>query len=157
MTNARFEQEIFIQTPPEKALGFMENVENHLKVHPLMVSIRLLETSTAPDGTPVQSYAIRDRMRLGPLIIRFTYHAALQVRPEGELIFDAFQFPRIKLHNIFRFQPEEAGTRVKEEVNIQAPRFLIKMVYEQAQQSHRRMWLNLKELLEEQGAGHENK
>jgi ligand-binding SRPBCC domain-containing protein len=152
MAEAHFEQEIIIQAPLEDVLAFMEKMENHQKIHPLVVSIRLIESASAPDGVPIRNYAIRDRMRLGPLTISFTYHTAFQVRPGGELILDATQFPRILLHNIFRFQPEGAGTRVKAEVNIQAPRLLIKTVFEQAQQSHRQMWLNLKTLLEAQGA-----
>ncbi len=152
MATTQFTQEIVIQAPPENVLGFLDNADNHPKIHPMVVGIRLTETTSAPDGTPVRNYAIRDRMRLGPFTIRFTYRAAFQRRSGSELVFDAVQFPRIKLHNIFHFQPEGMGTRVTEQVNIQAPRLLIKTVYEQAQHAHQQMLLNLKKQLEEQGA-----
>jgi ligand-binding SRPBCC domain-containing protein len=148
MATAHFEQEMFIQAPPETVLGFLDNAENHPKIHPMVVGIQLIEATSAPDGAPIRSYAIRDQMQLGPFTIRFTYRAAFQRRPGGELIFDAFQFPRIKLHNIFHFQPEGTGTRVTEQVNIQAPRLLIKTVYKQAQHAHQQMLLNLKKQLE---------
>jgi ligand-binding SRPBCC domain-containing protein len=148
MATAQFQQEIIIQAPVEQVLGFMAVMENHQQIHPLVVDIRLLNTTAAPDGVPIRHYAIRDRMRYRPFTLQFTYHTAFQVRPGAELILDAAQFPRIRLHNIVRFLPEGTSTCVTEQVNIQAPRLLMATVFEEAQRLHRDMLLNLKKCLE---------
>jgi len=153
MAHTTFEQDIFVNASPETARAFLAAMKNHPKIHPLIVAIEALDPMTAPDGTPVQRYHIRDRMRLGPFTIAFTYLATLRTGTLGELIFEAFQFPRIRLFNTTCCLPEERGTRVKEEVKIEAPRLLMGTVLRQARQSHQEMLANLKQQLEEaQGA-----
>ncbi len=148
MAHAAFEQAIFIDAPPDRAQDFLASMQNHPQIHPLIVAIIPLPPTIDPDGLTVQHYHIRDRMRLGPLTIAFTYHTTTRLVGPGELKLEAFQFPRVRLFNTTRFLAEGAGTRVSEEVHIEAPRLLMGIVLRQARQSHQQMLANLKQQLE---------
>ncbi|SRR5579883_309790 len=148
MAHAAFEQDIFVSVPPEMVSNFLAAMQNHPQIHPLIVAITPLDPTTGQDGRLVQRYHIRDRMRLGPFTLAFTYLATLQTDAPGELHFEAFQFPRIRLSNTTRCLPEGTGTRVSEQVQIEAPRLLMRTVFQQARQSHHHMLLNLKRHLE---------
>lgn len=148
MTQTSFEQAIFVEAAPETARAFLASLHNHAKIHPLIVAIQSLGETTTPDGQVVGHYKIRDRMRLGPFTTSFTYRVNQWLDAEGNWLSEAFQFPRITLRNTTRFLPEGSGTRLKEEIRIDAPRWLSRFVFQQAQESHRHMLLNLKHLLE---------
>ncbi len=148
MAYATFEQDIFIKVSPDTARDFLASMKNHPRIHPLIVSITPLAPATDPDGTVVQRYRIRDRMRLGPLTVAFTYHATTRLSAPDTLKLEAFQFPRIQLFNTTRFAAEGDGTRVSEQVSIEAPRLLMGIVLQQARQSHQQMLANLKQQLE---------
>ncbi len=148
MAQAAFEQDVFIKTAPKTARDFLAAMTNHPKIHPLIVSITPLAPTTDPDGTVVQHYQIRDRMRVGPFTLVFRYHATTREHGPDELKLSAFQFPGIKLFNTTRFVAEGDGTRVSEQIRIEAPRLLMGTVLRQAQQSHQQMLSNLKRQLE---------
>ena len=149
MPQTSFEQDIFISTSPEKVKNFLTTLSNHRQIHPLIVNIQHTATTTATDGSEVNHYKIRDRMKQGPLMFSFTYDVEMSINAQGEIVFDAHQSPGIHLHNITRCHPEGAGTRVIERVEITAPSLLIKTVYKQGLASHQEMFVNLKKLLEE--------
>ena len=148
MANTAFEQDIFIAVQPEVVRDFLSTLHNHPKIHPLIIDVRHTNTTTAPDGTQVNHYLIRDQLRQGPFTYKITYRVTMNVNDAGAIISDAYQFPRIYLHNETHFLPQGNGTRVKERVEIRAPRLLIGIVYQQAILSHRKMLENLKSVLE---------
>lgn len=148
MAQRYFEQDIFVEAAPETARVFLASLQNHAKIHPLIIAVQSLGESKTPDGLVVGHYNIRDRMRLGPFTLRFTYRVNQWLDAEGNWHSEAFQFPRITLRNTTRFLPEGSGTRLKEEVRIDAPRLLSSFVFQQARESHRQMLLNLKKQLE---------
>ena len=112
------------------------------------MAIQSLGESKTPDGLIVSHYTIRDQMRLGPLTMRFTYRVHQWLDTGGNWLSEAFQSPRITLRNTTRFLPEGSGTRLKEEIHIDTPRWLSSFVFRQARESHRQMLLNLKKQLE---------
>lgn len=148
MSQTSFEQDIFIQASPEKVRAFLSTLNNHAQIHPLIVDIQHKQTNTAPDGTPINRYVIRDRMKQGPFLMTFSYSVEMNITPQGVIVYDAHQFPGIFLHNITHCLPEGTGTRLKEHVEITAPRLLVNTVYTQALASHKEMFENLKELLQ---------
>jgi len=148
MTQASFEQDVFIEVPPETVRAFLAALTNHSKIHPLIIAIEVLGTSSSPEGIEVGHYKIRDRMRLGPFTMTFTYRTNQWLDVQGNWVSEAYQFPRIMLRNTTHFLPEGSGTRLKEEIRIDTPRLLARFVYRQAFDSHRQMLHNLKKQLE---------
>ncbi|WIG60775.1 MAG: hypothetical protein OJF49_003523 [Ktedonobacterales bacterium] len=148
MAHASFSQNIFINAAPAAAIARLSEYSQHTELHPMIVAVRLLDTMSTADGGIRRDYRITDRMRLGPFTTRFTYRASITAAPNGRLDGEAFQFPRIHLHVTTICQPEGDGTRVAEEVKIDAPRLLMRTVYTQAQAAHKQLLANLKTLLE---------
>ncbi|HEX4203692.1 MAG TPA: SRPBCC family protein [Ktedonobacteraceae bacterium] len=148
MSQASFEQDICIDAAPEKVSAFLSTLDNHTQIHPLIIGIQHTQTSTAPDGTAINHYTVRDRMKQGPFLMTFSYRVEMSINVQGVIVYDAHQFPRIYLHNTMQCLPEGSGTRLKERVEITAPGLLMKTVYTQALSSHKEMFEKLKEILQ---------
>ncbi|GCE03387.1 SRPBCC family protein [Dictyobacter aurantiacus] len=149
MAHSSFEQDIFIHASPEEVKTFLSTLDNHTQIHPLIVNIRHTHTSTAQDGTTIDHYIIRDRMKQGPFLMTFSYRVEMSINAQGTIVYDAHQTPGIYLHNTTQCLAEGDGTRVKERVEITSPGLLAKTVYTQALASHQEMFIKLKQLLEE--------
>lgn len=148
MAQSSFEQDIFIQASPEKVKAFLSTLDNHRQIHPLIVNIQHTGVSTAPDGTTINHYVIRDRMKQGPFLMTFSYRVEMSINARGIIVYDAHQTPGIYLHNTTQCLAEGSGTRVIERVEITSPALLAKTVYSQALASHQEMFRSLKNLLE---------
>jgi len=149
MAQSSFEQDIFIHTSPEQVKTFLSTLDNHTQIHPLIVNIKYTRTSTAPDGTTINHYVIRDRVKQGPFHMTISYRVEMSINAQGTIIYDAYQSPGIYLHNTTQCVSEGNGTRVRERVEITSPGLLAKTVYTQALASHQEMFSKLKKLLEE--------
>lgn len=148
MAQSSFEHDIFIQASLEKVKAFLSTLDNQAQIHPLIVDIRHTHVSTTPDGTTINHYVIRDRMKQGPFLLTFSYRVEMSIDAQGTIVYDAYQSPGIHLHNTTQCLPEGNGTRVKERVEITSLGLLAKTVYTQALASHKEMFSNLKSVLE---------
>lgn len=148
MAHATFELDTFIEVSPAVVRDFLTTLHNQIKIHPLIVKIQQENSTTRQDGVSVDHYRIRDRMKLGPFTIQFTYRVEMSITATGEIISDAYQAPRIHLHNTTWCLAERNGTRLRERVEIKAPGLLIQTVYQQGKQAHEKSFENLKRLLE---------
>jgi Polyketide cyclase / dehydrase and lipid transport len=148
MAYREFGQSIYIEASPSVVLAHLASFEHHDSIHPMIVAVRELDPLYTADGTTQRRYAITDRMRLGPLTLRFTYLATIYEDAGGELVSDAYQRPRVHLRNTTRCAASGAGTLVYERVTVEAPRPLVGFVLRQAQTAHRAMLASLKALLE---------
>jgi hypothetical protein len=148
MVQRAFEQDIFIAAAPAVVRDFLAVLHNHPKIHPLIIGVRHTSTTTMPDGMQEDHYLIRDQLRQGPFTYKITYRVTIRVNAVGEIISDAYQFPRIHLRNTTSLLAEGNGTRLKERIEITSPRLLAGIVYQQALQSHMKMLENLKRVLE---------
>lgn len=148
MAQRMFEQEIFVDAEPPVVIGYLASYAHHDAIHPMIVAVRELDPRRTAEGTIQRRYAITDRMRLGPLTTRFTYLATIYQEVDGELVSDAYQFPRIHLRNRTRCEASGTGTLIREHVTVEAPRPLLGFVARQAETAHRAMLANLKALVE---------
>ena len=147
MSQAPFENAIFIEAEPERVARFLTTMSEHTSLHPLIVAIE--EEPSAPGDAPgSRRYRIRDRLRMGPFTFHIQYRATVWRDASGDIVSDAYQFPAVRLHNVTRCRAEGQGTRVEERVLVRAPWPLLGYVVEQARRSHQRMLENLKALLE---------
>lgn len=148
MAHRTFEQSLYIAASPALVREHLASYEHHDIIHPMIAAVRELDPQYLADGTTQLCYAITDRMRLGPLTLRFTYLATICEDADGELVSDAYQRPRVHLRNTTRCEASGAGTLVHERVTVEAPRPLVGFVLRQAQRAHRALLANLKALLE---------
>jgi carbon monoxide dehydrogenase subunit G len=124
-----------IPAPPDQVRDFYVDLDNIKIVHPLVVSVQSISRSQTPDGYQ-QTYRVHDRIPLGPLAIRITYWARVEVAEHGDVLTEARQFPRVRLNGTVTFEPIDSGTRLTERLQIAAPRLLAAMTQREAVDAH---------------------
>ncbi|OMC43858.1 SRPBCC family protein [Mycobacterium sp. IS-1264] len=124
-----------VPAPPDEVRDFYVDLDNIKLVHPLIVSVETLSRTETPAGYR-QSYRVVDRIPLGPLNIRITYRASLQVPATGDVLTEADQAPGVRLRGTVSFEPAAGGTRVTERIRISAPRVLAPVTIREAVKAH---------------------
>lgn len=135
-----------ILAPPDRVREFYVDLNNIRLVHPLVVSVQSIGRENTPDGY-VQTYRVQDRIPLGPLTLRTRYVARLYVPATGDVITEARQFPRVRLHGVVTFDEIDGGTRIVEQIRIEAPRLLAAVTVRQAVEAHTKMLSNIRRTL----------
>ncbi len=140
-----FEHEIIINAPRDAVFAFMADLGNFDKIHPLIIGLEKLHKD---ERTGAQFFRITDRLQMGPLKFKIKYTGSLAVTPDGNLLLEGWQFPRVHVHNITTLTAAEGGTRVKEIVTVTTPAMLFGYTFSQAKTAHHAMLAHLKQLLE---------
>lgn len=102
------------------------------------MSVQLLSRTETADGYRV-SYQVVDRIPLGPIAMKVTYRARLQVPVDGDVHTEADQSPGVRLRATVSFDPIEGGTRVTERIRFAAPRPLAAFTVREAVKAHAKM------------------
>ncbi len=146
---ARAERTISEEIPaaPDAVRDFYVDLDNIKEFHPLVVSVQVLSRNQNDRGYQ-QTYRVRDRIPLGPVSMRITYWARVQVPAEGDVITEARQFPMVRLDGVVSFQPIEMGTRLTERLTIAAPRPLAAMTQREAVDAHVAMLAGIRSYFE---------
>ena len=144
MASSSFDISVWIQEQPEPVFMFLSSLPNHAKIHPLILKI---EPIPPIQGT---NYRITDQIPMGPFHFRIRYWVNF-VPGIMQIKSTALQFPNIRLVNLTRFLPERDGTRILEQVDIDAPRLLIGTVTRQAIEAHQASFQNVKRFFESGG------
>lgn len=147
MARADFVHEIEIRVPRARLHAFLCDLSNYHTLHPLIESMEEISPSDEMPGA--RRYRVVDRIRMGPFRLRTAYLAALEPVAESEVHGHAWQWPGIRLHTIYRLEAIASGTRLVEQVSVEAPRILRRFVVHQARQSHQVTLVKMKALLEE--------
>lgn len=136
-----------IPAPPGEVREFYVDLDNIKKVHPLVVAVRTLRRDDTADGY-VQSYRVQDRIPVGPVHLRISYVARLHVPNAGDVTAEAFQFPRVRLRTTVSFEAIDTGTRITEDMRIDAPRPLAAMTAREAVTAHAAMLAGMRRRFE---------
>jgi ligand-binding SRPBCC domain-containing protein len=136
-----------IPAPPEEVRDFYVDLDNIKRVHPLVVSVRATDRQQTVDGYR-QSYRVQDRIPLGPMHLRISYVARLEVPDVGDVMTEADQFPRVRLRTRVTFEPISAGTRITEHMHISAPRGLAATTVREAVKAHTAMLAGMRSRFE---------
>lgn len=139
-----------VPAPPDAVRDFYVDLDNIRLVHPLIVSVETLSRSETADGYQ-QSYRVVDRIPLGPLTIRATYHARLRVPAGGDVLTEADQSPGVRLRGTVSFEPDDGGTRITERIRIGAPRLLAGITIREAVKAHAEMLAGIRRHFESAG------
>jgi hypothetical protein len=124
-----------VPAPPEAVRDFYVDLDNIKIVHPLIVSVEKVSRTETADGY-LQAYRVVDRIPLGPLTMKITYTARLQVPADGDVLTEADQSPGVRLRGTVSFEPAGAGTRVTERIRFAAPRLLASVTIREGVKAH---------------------
>jgi hypothetical protein len=138
ITNAERTLSEEIPAPPDLVRDFYVDLDNIKAVHPLVISVEVLSHNRDAGGYQ-KTYRVRDRIPMGPLSLRITYWASVEVPVDGDVVTEARQFPRVRLNGTVSFEPIASGTRLTERLRIAAPRLLAPMTQREAVNAHTAM------------------
>lgn len=151
-----FANEVDICVKPSQVADFLGDFANFALIHPLIVNIAQGEprpdapwVPEARAAPPRRWYKVTDRLPCGPIPVHIRYDVALTEAGPQALLFEAWQRPRIHLHNRISWHAlPQGGTRVREEMTVQAPGLLLALVKRMAQAAHVESFARLKTRLE---------
>ena len=127
-----------VPAAPKDVRDFYCDMHNITQLHPLVVSVEAIHRDETADAY-TQTYRIRDRIPFGPVTIGITYTASVHVPTTGDVLTEARQFPRVRLHGTVSFDQVGGGTRLTERLLIEAPRPLAAVTAKQAVKAHAEM------------------
>ncbi|MGX9791717.1 SRPBCC family protein [Mycobacterium sp. MMS18-G62] len=136
-----------IPAPPGDVRDFYVDLNNIKHVHPLVVAVKETGRHGTTDGY-VQTYRVSDRIPLGRFTLPISYVARLRVPADGDVVADAHQFPRVRLHTTVTFDKIPEGTRLIERLTIQAPRPLAGTTTREAVKAHAAMLAGIRRYFE---------
>jgi hypothetical protein len=136
-----FVTETSVSAPPEAVLAFLADLPAFFRLNPLVIAV---------EPSPGDRYRVSDRLRfLGvPFTIHYQVHA---VHVAGGLDAEVWTAPATHLRNAIRVTPEGAGARVRESVQMTAPRILAGYALATARAAHRDLFARLKDAVEARG------
>ncbi|MDZ5445817.1 SRPBCC family protein [Micromonospora sp. 4G57] len=116
-----------------EALALLGDLTRQGELHPLIVGVRRLP----PRPGALASYAITDRLAVGPLRFPVTYRADVLIATEDEVVTVARQRPATTVRNHTRLRDEPGGvTRIDVEITLTAPAPLFGYAFRQARAAH---------------------
>jgi hypothetical protein len=128
-----------IPAPPEDVRAFYTDLNNIRTVHPLVVSVSVTSKTPLANGYS-ETWRVKDRIPLGPFTLPVSYVTHMTVTTVGDVIAEAWQFPRVRLYNMVSFEPVDnimgLATRITENLTIEAPRPLASFTVRQACKAH---------------------
>jgi hypothetical protein len=139
--------EVAATCPPEQAMELLSDISRQGELHPLIVEVKELP---AAEGA-LRSYAVTDKLMLGPLPFRITYVADTLSVTEDEIVTVARQRPRTTLRNRTTVRPAGTGTHVHVEVELTAPRLLFGYAFREGRKAHLALAERLRQVLSSQG------
>jgi hypothetical protein len=143
-----FSYEITARCTVADAIALMSDFHRHRGLNPYLVDVRDLP----PAPGAVRSYAIRDRLPLGPFPFYITYHADIVALSDHEVITVARQRPRTTLRNHTAVADNGDGTvHIRATITMQTPKPLFGYAFAQAKVVHRRLAERLTETLDRSG------
>ncbi|KWV31764.1 hypothetical protein AWV63_15925 [Micromonospora rifamycinica] len=114
------------------AVALLSDLSRQEELHPLIVRVRRLP---ARPGA-VASYAITDRLELGPLRFPVTYQADVLLVGQDEIVTVARQQPATTVRNHTRLRMEGDLLRIDVEITLAAPAPLFGYAFRQARAAH---------------------
>lgn len=146
MSETGFRHTIEIAALPDVLHDFLSDLRNYLPLHPLIESIEDLPPIPALPGA--RHYRVVDRIPFGPFRLTTRYRAALESVSARAVRGHAWQFPGVHLVTDYLLQPTGGGTRLVEQVAVEAPSPLLGFVTRQASRAHAETLRAMKALLE---------
>ena len=132
MRSGTWSYDVDVTCPPEQAMALLGDITRQGELHPLIVEVRELP----PPPGAVRSYAITDRLVLGPVPFRITYHADTLSITDDEVVTVARQRPRTTVRNTTRVSATPTGSHVHVDVTLTAPTLLFPYAFRQGRRAH---------------------
>ena len=138
MAKTHFELSTVIDVDIETAYQFLSDLNNHRHLHPFFVKADVVASGVDEAGNQFKDFMITERPRLGPFRYTINFPTRMTFTSQHEFISDVRAALGTHLVNVMQFKPNGNGTRIIENVTIDAPRLTISYVKQQAYTAHKR-------------------
>lgn len=138
--------EIEIKIPRESLHRFLCDLNNLVALDPLIASVE--ENEPVEDLPGARWYRVRGKIAFGPLSMPVTYIAALQPISDEVVCAYVWQSPKIRIRTAYHLRTTPRGTRLFENVDVEAPWLIRRFVVSQARRAHEATLLGIKRLIE---------
>ena len=132
---------------PARALALLSDITQQGELHPLIV--RVEELPPAPGA--LRSYAITDRLALGPVPFRITYYADTLSITDEQVVTVARQRPRTTIRNTTTVSAAPSGCHVHVDVALTAPTLLFPYAFREGRKAHLALAGRIRDVLSSQG------
>lgn len=151
MATTNYQLDIVIERPVEEVFSFFCDLKNHVHLHPLLTKVGVEDRFENEEGQIVTVFKLEETIKvLGWFSMPNTYIAhRVLLEEQNTCIFSVKTFPNIHLSSSYVFLKEgNQRTKIKEEVNIQAPFGMSGFVTKTAKNAHATLLKALKQYLE---------
>lgn len=128
-------------------MALLSDITQQGALHPLIVEVEELQ----PTDGALRSFAITDRLSLGPIPFRITYHADTLSVSDSEVVTVARQKPGTTIRNRTTVTPTATGCHVHVDVELTAPSLLFGYAYKAGKTAHLALAERIREALSSQG------
>lgn len=140
-----------MEAPRSEILAVLGDLREYGRFHPLLLGVTELPRDPAAPDT--QRCEMLERLSFGPFTWRSTYVAEMRVVSATELWAEAWAPAGVHLTNRFTLSDEGGGTRITENVEIEAPRLFLRYATRTAKAAHTDQFARLKEAMEGSRSG----
>ena len=125
-------------------MSLLSDITRQGELHPLITKVE----ERPPVAGALRSYAITDRLTLGPIPFRITYFADTIAISDAEVVTVARQRPRTTLRNRTTVTPTAEGVHVHVEVELRAPTLLFRYALREGRAAHLELAERIRDVLE---------
>lgn len=119
--------------PVPEAVALLSDITRQGELHPQIIEVK--ELPTQPGA--LHSYAIKDRLELGPVRFTITYLADTLTITDEEIFTVARQKPRTTIRNHVRLHDAGDGTvKIDVEITLEAPTLLHSFAFREGRAAH---------------------
>jgi hypothetical protein len=147
-----YKLDIEIKEQPVDVFNFFSDLKNHVHLHPLLTKVEVVKTFDNEKGQEVTVFEIQERVKvLGFISMPNTYIVdRVLLTEQTKCVFEVRSFPGIRLSSSYTFlETENNGTKIEENVTIEAPFGLSGFVTKTAKSAHTVFLGQLKDYLEQ--------
>jgi len=120
---------------PATAVALLGDLRRQGELHPLIVEVKQLPARAGA----IESYAITDRLKVGPITFRIVYDADVVERTASVISTVARQRPGTVVHNQTTVSQTDDGVRVTVKIELTAPTLLFRYAISTAETAHREL------------------
>ncbi|MFN2536612.1 MAG: hypothetical protein ABR549_00490 [Mycobacteriales bacterium] len=129
---------------PAAALALLSDITQQGQLHPLITKVEQLP----PAEGALRSYAVTDRLRLGPIPFRITYFADTLSITDDEVVTVARQKPRTTIRNRTTITATDGGVHVHVDVELTAPTPLFSYAFREGRKAHLELAARIRRVLD---------
>ncbi|MCX4244999.1 hypothetical protein [Paraliomyxa miuraensis] len=129
-----FSLAVLVDAPVPRVRAMLADLRNHTRLNPLIHEV--VELPRDPAEPDAQRCRLYERLKLGPIPLRFWYLATVRAESEHALVAHAWAPMGVHVHVRYTMTPEATRTRLEEHAELTASRLVLGFTVRTAIDAH---------------------